>query len=86
MCPFPFRRIIPEIEKFKNAEVVWVQEEPENQGPWSFVYPRFHSTLKHLKRPVDIKYVGRKESASTATGYHKLHEHELVTLLKQAIN
>ena len=43
IAPFPFRHVEPSLRKFKNAEVMWVQEEPKNQGGWSFVEPRFRN-------------------------------------------
>lgn len=69
LCPFPFKEIMPEIEKYKNAEVMWVQEEPYNQGPFSFVKPRFENILKHFKRPAEVHYSGRSPAAATSTGY-----------------
>lgn len=74
LCPFPFSSIIPEIQKFKNAEVQWVQEEPANQGPFSFVRPRLENIMRHLKRPAEISYAGRETSGSTSTGYTVQHE------------
>lgn len=85
LCPFPFRYIIPELEKFKNAEVMWVQEEPQNQGPWYFVEPRLRNIMKHLNRGGEVHYTGRAPSASTATGYHKIHDVELKNFLKTAM-
>jgi len=43
LCPFPFRSVAPEMEKYKNAEVVWCQEEPKNQGPFTYILPRLHN-------------------------------------------
>lgn len=43
LCPFPFRSITPEIAKFKNAEIVWCQEEPKNQGAYHYALPRIHN-------------------------------------------
>ena len=69
LCPFPFSSLIPELQRFKNAEVTWVQEEPKNQGPYYFVKPRLENILRHLKRPANVSYAGRDPSASTSTGY-----------------
>jgi 2-oxoglutarate dehydrogenase E1 component len=57
------------LDKYKNAkEYIYVQEEPQNMGPWQFV----DSKLKSL----NMKYVGRDEAASPATGFIKRHNEE----------
>lgn len=76
---------MPELEKYKNAEVMWCQEEPQNQGAYSFVYPRLQNILKHLKRPVEVHYAGRAPAASTSTGYTSVHEAELRKFLQEAM-
>lgn len=85
LCPFPFRYVQQEIQKFKNASVTWVQEEPKNQGAWSFISPRLTNVTKAEKK-ADPVYVGRAVSASTSTGYHKQHEQELKAFLQAAMN
>jgi len=74
MAPFPFRSITTELDKYKNASVEWVQEEPKNQGGWYFAQPRLANILKSLKRKPEVSYAGRAPSASTATGYGKFHD------------
>jgi 2-oxoglutarate dehydrogenase E1 component len=67
LYPLPVTQLKAIIEKYKNAkEFLWVQEEPENMGAWSFMMRMF--TLKSLK------FVGRNESATPATGFNKIHE------------
>jgi len=56
------------IETFKNASVVWTQEEPMNQGAWNFVYHHIRTSATAANRPIEPQYVGRAPSASTATG------------------
>lgn len=85
LCPFPFRSISPEIEKYKNAEVFWCQEEPKNQGAFTYILPRFHSIMRWLKRTPDVIYTGRATAASTSTGYGPVHEAELKELLQKAM-
>jgi 2-oxoglutarate dehydrogenase E1 component len=74
------------IEAYKNADVVWCQEEPENNGGWTFVDRRIESVLTCLdnaaKRP---KYVGRKAAASPATGLAKTHAAEQAALVNEAL-
>jgi 2-oxoglutarate dehydrogenase E1 component len=83
LAPFPFRSVTRVLEKYPNAEVMWTQEEPKNQGAWSFVEPRMRNLMRTIKRKnVNIGYAGRDISASTATGYSKHHVKELEHLLK----
>jgi 2-oxoglutarate dehydrogenase E1 component len=61
---------------------MWAQEEPKNQGAWSFVEPRMRNLLKHMGRKTwEMDYAGRDISASTATGYSKHHAKELDALI-----
>lgn len=64
--PLPKIQLQAIVDKYKNAsEYLWVQEEPENMGAWSFILRAF--------RHVNLKYIGRPETASPATGYGKSH-------------
>lgn len=45
MSPFPYDQILDECNRYKNAELVWAQEEHKNMGAWTFVQPRFNSLL-----------------------------------------
>ena len=66
LYPIPKNQLQEIVSKYKNAnEYLWVQEEPENMGAWSYVLRAF--------RKVNLKYIGRPETASPATGYGKLH-------------
>ena len=67
--------------RYKAArEWVWVQEESQNMGAWSFVAPRLRELMG-----VDFQYVGRDASASPATGSHAVHEREQSELVEAAI-
>ena len=86
LSPFPFRSVEPELKKYSNAEPMWVQEEPKNQGAWTFVEPRFRNLLDKMKHKyADVDYAGRAISASTATGYGKTHTAELQSYLNLAM-
>ena len=50
LAPFPFKYVVPEVEKYKNAEVMWVQEEPQNYGSWYYMFPRLINILNHVGR------------------------------------
>ena len=86
LYPFPVKSLPPALAPYRNAEVVWCQEEPENMGAWTFVDRRIEKVLRALggkaQRPV---YVGREEAASPATGLAKVHQAEQDALVKQAL-
>ena len=71
--PFPTNALANEIKPFKNADIVWCQEEPENQGAWNFVDRRIEESLSIAKHKAGRpKYVGRVGSASPATGTSRI--------------
>jgi 2-oxoglutarate dehydrogenase E1 component len=73
---YPFRDDIAReiLATYANAKnIVWVQEEPKNQGSWFFIAPRL---LEVLTNGQSLSYAGRPEAASPATGYGKKHEYE----------
>ena len=90
ICPFPFDAITFAASQFKNAEIVWAQEEPENMGAWTYVVPRIHTAIKANNpgdpRRHEIRYVGRPPSAATATGFGARHKAELEQFLGEAFN
>jgi 2-oxoglutarate dehydrogenase E1 component len=86
MYPFPARSLTRVLGEYKNAEVVWCQEEPENMGAWTFLDRRIEKVLKELgnkaQRPL---YVGREEAASPATGSAKVHQQQQESLVREAL-
>ena len=66
----------------EGSQVVWLQEEPENMGAWSFVHARLHACLPERLR---LRHVSRSESASPAIGSAALHQLEQADLLRRAI-
>jgi 2-oxoglutarate dehydrogenase E1 component len=74
-----------EMKRFPKAEVVWCQEEPKNQGAWTFVEPRIEDTIAKLGGTARPRYVGRPESASTAAGLMSQHLAELQAFLNEAL-
>ncbi len=84
--PFPAMALLKEMERFPNAEVIWCQEEPKNQGAWSFIEPNIEWVLGRLtsksKRP---RYVGRPASASPATGLASQHKTQQQALVNEAL-
>ncbi|EYD76472.1 2-oxoglutarate dehydrogenase E1 component [Rubellimicrobium mesophilum DSM 19309] len=84
--PFPAHSLINELGRFRNADVVWCQEEPKNQGAWSFIEPNIEWVLGRIdataKRPA---YVGRAASASPATGLASSHKAQQQALVDEAL-
>ncbi|WP_170332388.1 2-oxoglutarate dehydrogenase E1 component [Ruegeria arenilitoris] len=85
--PFPAHSLINELERFKQAEIVWCQEEPKNQGAWTFIEPNIEWVLTRIgadhKRP---RYVGRATSASPATGLASQHKAQQEALVNEALS
>jgi 2-oxoglutarate dehydrogenase E1 component len=82
--PFPGPLLLQYLEAFKRAQDVrWVQEEPANMGAWSFMEPRLRAMLRPGQT---LRYVGRPESASPATGSHTVYEMERDLLLTEAFS
>lgn len=78
LYPLDVDAIRAEIEKFGTDNIVWVQDEPENQGPWSFI---------HITLPDDmpsVQVVSRPASASTAAGTAKKHQAQQAVLIEKA--
>ncbi len=83
--PWPLKSISNEMKRFKNAELVWCQEEPKNMGGWTFVDPWLELTLDRLKiKAKRARYVGRPASASTAAGLMTRHLKELEAFTTEA--
>ena len=84
LYPFPLKALVTELSRFKNADIVWCQEEPKNMGSWSFVEPYLAWVLEQatskVKRP---RYAGRPASAATATGLMSTHLAQLNAFLEE---
>ncbi len=84
--PFPAQSAVKELERFKNAQMVWCQEEPKNQGAWSFMEPNLEWVLTRINakntRPI---YAGRTAAASPATGLASRHKAEQAALVNDAL-
>ncbi|WP_116130794.1 2-oxoglutarate dehydrogenase E1 component [Tropicimonas sp. IMCC34043] len=84
--PFPAISLVKELERFKGAEMVWCQEEPKNQGAWTFLEPNIEWVLTRIdatyKRP---RFVGRPSSASPATGLASQHKAQQAALIDDAL-
>ncbi|MEX0278921.1 MAG: 2-oxoglutarate dehydrogenase E1 component [Ruegeria sp.] len=84
--PFPAHSLINELERFKGAEMVWCQEEPKNQGAWTFIEPNIEWVLTRIKaKNTRPRYVGRATSASPATGLASQHKAQQEALVNEAL-
>jgi len=84
--PFPALSLVKELERFDNADYVWCQEEPKNQGAWSFMEPNIEWVLTRIgakfTRPI---YAGRPAAASPATGLASTHKKQQAALVNDAL-
>ncbi|MGI9371393.1 MAG: 2-oxoglutarate dehydrogenase E1 component [Hyphomicrobiales bacterium] len=85
LYPFPYSALRKDLARFKNADVIWCQEEPQNMGSWQFVEPPIEQVLGEISHKTKrASYAGRPASASPATGLMKQHLHELETFMNTA--
>ena len=83
LYPFPEEELRGFVNEFPNAtEVVWCQEEPQNQGAW---YQIRHHLQACISKQHELKYVGRPHSASPAVGSYLVHVEEQKALVTEAI-
>ncbi|MBV8755423.1 MAG: 2-oxoglutarate dehydrogenase E1 component [Hyphomicrobiales bacterium] len=86
LYPFPSKALVQELSRFKQAEIVWCQEEPRNMGAWFFVDTFIEWVLNQIgakqRRP---RYAGRPAAAATATGLMSKHMAQLKQLLEEAL-
>jgi len=87
LYPIPAMSLMKELDRFKHAEFVWCQEEPKNQGGWTFMEPNIEYLLGRVgaknERP---RYAGRPASASPATGLASQHKAQQKALIDQALS
>ena len=84
--PFPQASLKAQLARYPNADVVWCQEEPQNQGAWTFVDRRIESVLADLGHKAGrATYAGRVEAAAPAVGQLSRHTKEQTALLEQAL-
>jgi len=84
LYPFPHKALAAELKKYPNlAEVVWTQDEPQNQGAWLQVQ---HSIFENLADGQKLAYAGRPASASPAAGYYDKHYAQQKALLDTAFS
>jgi 2-oxoglutarate dehydrogenase E1 component len=83
LYPFPYKAFEAEMKKYPTAtQVVWCQDEPQNQGYWYYIQ---HHLLESLKDGQKLSYAGRPASASPAVGYYDKHYAQQKELLVAAL-
>jgi 2-oxoglutarate dehydrogenase E1 component len=86
LYPFPTKALMMELTRFKQAEIVWCQEEPRNMGAWFFVDTFIEWVLNQIgakhRRP---RYAGRPAMAATSSGLMSKHQAQLKALLEEAL-
>ncbi len=84
--PFPAMSMVKELERFGNADYVWCQEEPKNQGGWTFMEPNIEWVLTRIgAKTTRPKYAGRHAAASPATGLASAHKEQQAALINEAL-
>lgn len=89
LAPFPWRAVTSVLDAYMAretpTEVVWVQEEPRNQGAWSHVGGRLATILRGNERlQGELRYIGRKESPIPAGGMGKIYQENRLDMLERA--
>jgi len=86
LYPFPTKALVTELTRFREAEIVWCQEEPRNMGGWVFVDIFLEWVLNQIgAKHRRARYAGRPASASTAVGQMSLHLAQLKNFLEEAL-
>ena len=82
LYPFPHKAFSTELKKYPNVtEIVWTQDEPQNQGAWFYVQHYIHENMLDGQK---LAYSGRAASASPAVGYSHLHQEQQKSLVEGA--
>jgi 2-oxoglutarate dehydrogenase E1 component len=84
LYPIPEQEIREAVAKYPGAELVWVQDEPRNQGAWPLMAQWLHEDLCEMGETRPWRIVARKASASPATGSSKKHALEQAELMERA--
>jgi 2-oxoglutarate dehydrogenase E1 component len=86
LYPFPSKALVHDLARFKQAEIVWCQEEPRNMGAWFFVDVFLRWVLDQIGAKYrTVRYAGRPAAAATATGLMSKHLAQLRQFLDEAL-
>jgi len=82
LYPFPHKAFVAELKAYTHVvDIVWCQDEPQNQGAWFFVQHYLHENMREGQK---LGYAGRAASASPAVGYAYLHQEQQKSLIEAA--
>ncbi|WP_226344422.1 multifunctional oxoglutarate decarboxylase/oxoglutarate dehydrogenase thiamine pyrophosphate-binding subunit/dihydrolipoyllysine-residue succinyltransferase subunit [Agilicoccus flavus] len=84
--PFPLEEFAETVAQYPNAELVWVQDEPTNQGSWPYVYTNLPEDLPDVGEERRLRVIGRPDSAAPSTGSSKLHAAQQQALVAAAFD
>lgn len=78
LSPVPYDMIVPSLDKYPNADIMWVQEEPLNGGAWGYIQPRLETAFQQTENHKDkrLKIASRAPTSSVATGSKYAHKAE----------
>ncbi|KAG6812719.1 hypothetical protein H0H92_001080 [Tricholoma furcatifolium] len=88
LSPFPYDQLTPHLDMYPNADLLWCQEEPLNNGAWSYIGPRIYTAAgqtQHHKGKYPY-YAGRGPTSSVATGSKAQHKKEIAMFLHDAFD
>ena len=86
LYPFPAKTLANILKRYRKVDLVWCQEEPKNMGAWNTVRNYITRTLEMTNfKDINVKYVGRKASSSTATGNANKHLAEQKEILEKIV-
>jgi 2-oxoglutarate dehydrogenase E1 component len=84
LYPFAAEQAVEILARYpQSAEIVWAQEEPRNMGPWRHIREQMQPLIAATRR--EVRYLGRPESASPATGSGKRHQQEQHEIVDDAL-
>ncbi len=86
LYPVPAQEIAEALRSYPNAEVVWCQDEPQNQGAWPFMALNLPDLLREHGEQRALRVISRPASASPATGSSKTHAVENAELMRRAFD
>ena len=87
LYPFPAKTLANVLKRYTNAKFIWCQEEPKNMGAWNAMRNYIDRTLEMINfKDINVKYIGRKASSSTATGNANKHLAQQKEILEKILN
>ncbi|KXN84600.1 2-oxoglutarate dehydrogenase, mitochondrial, partial [Leucoagaricus sp. SymC.cos] len=88
ISPFPYDLVAPHLDNYPNADLLWCQEEPMNNGAWSYIGPRIYTAASQTQyhKGKFPYYAGREPTSSVATGSKSQHKKEIEAFINTAFD